>query len=214
MAQNEHKILMKQVYTYTFLGLAGTQIVDIESKDLVANYMWRFRRSDVFKEMNGIIIQIGLIKILPQKNINLAFIRCISSSLNNYSIGRRNNLYLTGSLGDYSVNVKDIMVDLGILMDGVYRETIMDAGVFNYIEKYNKTVGNTKDGLYFYSFATDAVRRSYQPTGAMNVNRFSKVSFEFNTIEPPIDVEGSSSEYICDLQGNPIGFRKKYIKTK
>ena len=46
----------------------------------------------------------------------------------------------------------------------------------------------------------------------MNVNRFSKVSFEFNTIEPPIDVEGSSSEYICDLQGNPIGFRKNVSK--
>ena len=213
MAQNEHKILMKQVYTYTFLGLAGSQIVDIESKDLVANYMWRFRRSDAFErnEWNN-YTNWSYKDVQPQKNFSLRSSGIYTNSLSKFSLGRRNNIYLTGTLGTYSVNVKDIMVDLGIMMDGVYRETVMDAGVFNFVEKYNKTAGNTKDGLYFYSFATDGIRRSYQPTGAMNVNRFSKVSFEFNTIEPPIDVEGSSSEYICDLQGNPIGFRKNVSK--
>ena len=46
----------------------------------------------------------------------------------------------------------------------------------------------------------------------MNVNKFKKMSFEFNTIEPPIDTEGSISEYICDLSGNHIGFRKNISK--
>ena len=43
----------------------------------------------------------------------------------------------------------------------------------------------------------------------MNVNKFKKVFFEFNTIEPPIDVEGNNVEFICDNEGNAIGFRKK-----
>ena len=107
---------------------------------------------------------------------------------------------------------KDILIDLGIVMEGVYRENVMDSGVFNYVEKYNKTGSNTKDGIYFYSFATNGVRKEYQPSGAMNVNRFSKISFEFNTIQPPLDPTGSLSEYICDLSGNPIGFRKNVAK--
>ena len=42
----------------------------------------------------------------------------------------------------------------------------------------------------------------------MNVNKFKKVFFEFNTIEPPIDIVGSNNEFICDNEGNAIGFRK------
>ena len=43
----------------------------------------------------------------------------------------------------------------------------------------------------------------------MNVNKFKKVFFEFNTIETPIRPgSGNNIEYICDLEGNAIGFRK------
>ena len=43
---------------------------------------------------------------------------------------------------------------------------------------------------------------------------FKKVFFEFNTIEPPIDVEGNNVEFICDSEGNAIGFRKKTSNLK
>ncbi len=209
MAQNSHNILMKQVYTHTFLDMAGSKIVDVESKDLVANWMWRFRRSDAFQrnEWNN-YTNWAYKDIQPQKNMLLT--NDVISTAGNYI--NSNTLYITGSLGTYSKNVKDILIDLGIVMEGVYRENVMDSGVFNYVEKYNKTGSNTKDGIYFYSFATNGVRKEYQPSGAMNVNRFSKISFEFNTIQPPLDPTGSLSEYICDLSGNPIGFRKNVAK--
>ena len=35
MTQNSHNILMKQIYTHTFLDISGSKIIDIESKDLV-----------------------------------------------------------------------------------------------------------------------------------------------------------------------------------
>ena len=41
-----------------------------------------------------------------------------------------------------------------------------------------------------------------------NVNKFKKVFFEFNTIDVPLDISGTNVEYICDLNGNAIGFRK------
>ena len=47
-AAKEHKIYYKQIYTYDFFDVAGSKIVEIESKDMVSNYMWRFRRSDAY----------------------------------------------------------------------------------------------------------------------------------------------------------------------
>jgi len=71
-----------------------------------------------------------------------------------------------------------------------------------------RTTGDAKDGLYCYNFCLNSNRREYQPSGAMNVNKFKKVFFEFNTIDTPLDASGSRVEYICDLSGNAIGFRK------
>ena len=42
----------------------------------------------------------------------------------------------------------------------------------------------------------------------MNMNKFNKISLEFNTIEPPFNPQGSIVEVICDISNNPIGFRK------
>ena len=82
------------------------------------------------------------------------------------------------------------------------------AGVFQYAEKYLRTTGDDKDGLYCYNFCLNSNKREYQPSGAMTVNRFKKIFFEFNTISVPLDVSGNNVEYICDLSGNAIGFRK------
>ena len=46
----------------------------------------------------------------------------------------------------------------------------------------------------------------------MNVNKFKKVFFEFNTISPPIDLSGTNVEYMCDSSGNAIAFRKNIAK--
>lgn len=202
-AQNEHKLLIKQCYTYDHLGVAGSKIVEMESKDLVINYMWRFRRSDA-KERNE-----------WSNYTNWAYNNVIPQTINDNlplnddeEIPNPNNFHITGPIGDYDVNQKDILINMGIVMGGVYRENVMQQEVFNYIEKYNRTHGNAKDGLYCYNFALDNRKKNYQPSGGMNVNRFPTVMFEFNTVEPPFDAEGAVVDYICDTSNNPIGFRK------
>tara|TARA_A100001015_G_scaffold313543_1_gene421001 strand:+ start:174 stop:1808 length:1635 start_codon:yes stop_codon:yes gene_type:complete len=207
LAQNEHKILIKQVLSYDFLGVVGSKIIDIESKDLIVNYMWRFRRSDAFlrNEWSN-YTNWAYNNVLPQN---------ITSDLpfnEGVEISNPNTLHITGSMGEYSYNVKDIMLDMGIVMGGVYRENVMEAGVFNLVEKYNRTNGNAKDGLYCYNFCLTTGKDEIQPSGAMNVNRFPYVSFEFNTINAPIDKEGTQVDYICDENGNPIAFRKNVAK--
>jgi len=204
-AAQEHKILIKQIYTYDFLDVNGSKIVEIESKDMVANYMWRFRRSDAYLRNEWI------------NYTNWPYRNVIPQSLQDFNIPaipNPSNFYITGNIGlpgstsGYPINLKEIMIDLGITMDGVYRESVLPSGVYDYMEKYMRTSGGAKDGLYIYNFCLDSNKRTYQPSGAMNVNKFKKVFFEFNTIESPLDPSGSNIEYICDLCGNAIGFRK------
>ena len=77
----------------------------------------------------------------------------------------------------------------------------------DYVEKYIRTTGNAKDGLYCYNFCLDSSQREYQPSGAMNMNKFKYVQLEYNTIEPPIDPSANIIN-ICDGAGNIIGVRK------
>ena len=44
-------------------------------------------------------------------------------------------------------------------MGGVYREKMLDSGVFNYIEKYMRSTGGAKDGLYVYQFGLNSNKR-------------------------------------------------------
>ena len=79
--------------------------------------------------------------------------------------------------------------------------------------KWNRTTGTAKDGLYLYNFCLETNRKSYQPTGAQNVNKWKFITFEFNTLEPPRNPKNTSDIDIqCDELGNVIGVRKEVFK--
>jgi len=203
IAQQPYKLLIKQVYEYEKLSVAGSQIVEFDSKDMVSNYMFRFRRNDVLLRnewsnytnwtYNG---------VEPQKITNKL------PMLNDKMVKNTRNFFITGAIGDYFYNRRDILLDMGVVLEGMYRENVMDAGVYEYVEKWKRTSGSAKNGLYCYNFCLDSNRSVYQPSGGMNLNKFSKVAFEFNTLEPPINLERPAVDIICDTNNNPIGFRK------
>ena len=106
-------------------------------------------------------------------------------------------------------NQKDILLDMGILFDGQYREQTLDSGVFNYMDKYVRTGGNGKDGLYCYNFCLNTNPFELQPSGAVNMSKFNKIELEINTYEPPRrDDDDMAVITICDEDDNPIGVRK------
>ena len=105
-------------------------------------------------------------------------------------------------------NKKLILIDLAILFDGEFRENLFSDGMYNYIEKWIRTTGNAKDGLYCYNFCLNSNPREYQPSGASNMSMWSKIRFEFNTIEPPFNQEGVQFQPICDANDEIIGVRK------
>ena len=62
-------------------------------------------------------------------------------------------------------NQRNIMLDMAILCGQDYRENVLAAGVYAYIEKWYRTTGISKYGLYCYNFCTNSNRLIYQPTG-------------------------------------------------
>ena len=203
VAQQPYKLLIKQVYEYEKLSIGGSQISEFDSKDMVINYMFRFRRNDVrLRNEWSNYTNWTYNNIEPQKITN------ILPLVNTKRIQNPRNFFITGAVGEYFYNKKDILMDMGVVLQGVYRENVMDAGIYEYIEKWKRTSGSAKDGLYCYNFCLDSERKIYQPSGAMNFNKFSKVSFEFNTLEPPINPNPVLTNIICDTGNNPIGFRK------
>ena len=101
------------------------------------------------------------------------------------------------------------MNQMGILMDGKYRENELDSGIYNYLEKY--TTGNnsayTNTGLYSYNFCIHTSLYDTQPSGAINLSKFSNVEFELTTYIPPVDLSAQFFN-ICDDNGEVIGVNK------
>jgi hypothetical protein len=120
--------------------------------------------------------------------------------------GRLTGWYITGN---YNIeNTKNIMTSMGVLLDGIYRENVLPAGVYNYIEKWARTTSNSPDGLYVYCFCMNADAFSLQPSGAMNMSRFTNIELETTTIYPPLDPQAQTLA-ICDPNtGNIVGVNK------
>lgn len=120
--------------------------------------------------------------------------------------GTPSGVYVTQ---DYNVeNQREILQQLGILLNGSYRENMLESGVYNYVEKFVRTTGAAPFGLYIYNFGMDASNATYQPSGAINMSKFSTIELEFSTYPPPLDP--SANFYtICDPEtGIPVGVNK------
>jgi hypothetical protein len=206
IAKCNHSYLIKQQYEWDYLNVTGSRRVDIPSKDMVASYMWRFRRSDV-KERN---------QWFNYSNYKWENEQPGKPQLLNIANGTTYSSFTDNPFGLYSSgprengNIKNIMIDLAILYGQEYRENILPAGVYAYIEKWWRTTGIAKYGLYCYNFCTNSSRLTYQPTGAQNANKVKYITFEFNTIQPPKNDDPNSNnvDVLCDDNGEIIGIRK------
>lgn len=219
-ATNEQKYLFKQVHETSYYNITGSNKIQTNSIGMVANWLFYFQRSDVnlrnewsnytnwpYKYIPNDLIQApadGNYKVQRVHSGGTTDIVPIGPGVNV-------NGQLTGWMlsGLYNVqNEKQILVNLGILLDGSYRENMQPVGIFNLIEKYTRTAGNAPDGLFCYNFCTDTSPYNMQPSGAINMSRFNQIEFEFNTITPPLDPLAQTLS-ICDpVTGTVIGNNK------
>jgi hypothetical protein len=211
-AKNEQQYLFKQATERVFYNITGQNKVNLESLGLVANWMFYFQRSDVnlrnewsnytnwpYNYMPDDVQPAPTDDGIPNPELIPPFIGPGTNP-----DGLSSGLMITGIYNPQ--NIKEILIGLGILLDGQYRENILPAGVYNYVEKYTRTAGNAPEGLYCYNFCLNT--NDMQPSGAMNMNKFKNIQFEFTTITPPLDPYAQVLT-ICDPQtGEIIGVNK------
>ena len=214
-ALQEQKYLFKQVREQVFHNITGSNRISLDSLGMISNWMFYFQRSDVNLRNEWSNYTNWAYSYLPNDLIqaptagNWMVIR--NNDNVNVGPGVNTNGFLTGWMitGNYNFeNTKNILVSMGILLDGIYRENQQPAGVYNYIEKYTRTSGSGMNGLYLYNFCMNSSNLELQPSGAMNMNRFTNIELETVTIIPPVD-PNAQSLVICDPQsGNIVGINK------
>ena len=219
-ALNEQKYLFKQARESIFYNVTGPNKVQLDSMGMISSYTFYLQRSDANLRNEWSNYTNWPYNYLP-------YDLTPASTSGTYEIIRTNpdgttttvyigpgvnaNGKLTGWMltGNYNLeNEKNILLSMALLLDGSYRENAQPVGVYNYIEKYTRTSGNAPDGLYVYNFCMNSSQSDLQPSGAINMSRFTSIEFEINTIVPSLDPYAQSLT-ICDPEtGNIIGINK------
>jgi len=212
-ASQDQVYLVKDVFNYFFENVTGSNRIKVNSNGMISNWMFYLQRNDVNLRNEWNNYTNWPYRNLPS-NILLApnkefpgtdFTDGMAVNPNG---GNNFNSGITIT-GDYhSENQKEILVTMGILLDGEYRENTQVSGIYNYIEKYTRTRGFAKDGLYCYNFCLDTDPFQYQPSGAINLSKFRNIQLEITTFVPPVDTTNSAVNIICDGSGNPLGIQK------
>lgn len=227
-ASQEQKYLLKEAYEWDFKNITGSHRVELQNTmGMVATWMFLFQRSDInLRNQWSNYTNWPYMNMIPDDVVSAAILNVttengfqnpcnpndpddvIGPGFEPRSPGPNvpSNLYVTKY---YNVeNQREILQQLGILLNGSYRENMLDAGVYNYVEKYIRTPGSAPFGLYIYNFGMDANNATYQPSGAINMSKFSTIELEFTTYPPPLDP--SANFYtICNPETNvPIGVNK------
>jgi hypothetical protein len=228
-AAQDQTYLIKEVYEYSFPNVTGSTRVLLDSLSMVANWMWYFQRSDAYmrnewsnysnwpydylpSDLKNPSLSNGFASIqLPCGNgygngtytpaIDPSGIGCYAGQADAPS-----NIYVTGQYNPG--NQKNIMQTWALLLDGKYRENQFEADVFNYVEKYARSSGNSPDGLYCYNFNLNTNPFDFQPSGAMNLSKFKNIQFEFSTFQPPLDPSAQVYTVCNQTTGEVIGVNK------
>lgn len=201
-ASQDQIYLVKDIFEYSFLNVTSSNRVKLTSSSgLVSNWMFFLQRNDVNQRNEWSNYTNWPYEDNIPSNIDTA---PYATMLNNEIVNGPglSNLYITG---DYAPeNNRDILETFGIVIDGDYREYTFPKGIFDFVEKYTRTQGSAKDGLYCYNFCLNTSPFEYQPSGALNMGRFKNVELEFTTYLPPISPTGADVQIVCDDSGNPV----------
>jgi hypothetical protein len=220
---NEHKYLFREVHEYNFKNITGSNKVKIDSMGMVASWMFYFTRNDI-NLRNAWSNYTNWPYLYPPNDITNAPIEGLwkypdftgkNDFENSFEDGFGPGVDPSGNptpwmiTGEYKSGTrKTIMETFGIILDGNYRENLLDHNVFNLIEKYSRTQsGSPNNGVYCYNFGIENSIFNTQPSGAVNMSKFKSIEFEITTQVPPVD-PNSTFFTVCDDNGVPIGTNK------
>ena len=216
-AEKEQTYLFKEIHEHRHENITGSRRVSLSSSGLVAGYSWCFQRSDSYlRNQWSNYTNWEYSKELPSNLINAPTTGGISVPNIDIGLGPGTDAGETAGIpnsnfitGTFSVrNQKDILENWALIVDGKYRENVLDAGILSYVEKYLHSAGDAPEGIYVYSFSLKNSLRDLQPSGAMNMSKFSNIEFEIKTYLPPLD-PNAETFVICDPETEEtIGINK------
>jgi hypothetical protein len=211
-AAEEQMYLVKDVFQYEFLNITGTSKINLTSNGMISSWMWFLRRNDVYMRNEWSNYTNWPFRFIPSDIIpasqytNYDGNMLYQGPFINPSNGGKTNIHVTG---DFSPNNRcEILETMGILLNGDYRENVFLRGVYDYIEKYTRTQGSAKDGIYCYNFCLNTNPFEYQPSGAINLSKFKNVELEITTFTPQINTN-ETNELIYDRNDEIIGYSKQ-----
>jgi hypothetical protein len=218
-AINPQKYLVKEYHQSVFKNVSVSDKVWLQnSSGLVLNWMFLFQRSDVSERNEWSNFTNWKYDYLPS-NVTLL---SGEDPYNIFDVGYGKNLNTAATLtyyygtNEYHVeNQKNILLNLGITFDGTVREENRTGNIYLQDQQYLMSQGygsSNLHGLYCYNFCLHTSPFQLQPSGAINLSKYSKVEFEFTTITPPLDKD-STFLVICDIdQNQQIGVNKSMYK--
>lgn len=193
-AAKPQKYLIREVHEYDYHNVTGNQRTKIYSLGLVANWMWYFQRDDVDQRNEWSNYTNWEYNFLPYTSRSDFPAIAAMSFIPTYGHIRPQNQ-------------RDIMMTWALLFDGKYRENPFPAEVYGIVEKYIRNAAYSLPGLYCYNFCLDTNPFNLQPSGAVNLSKFSVIEFEYSTYTPPADANAQTL-VVCDDDSNPIGVNK------
>jgi len=210
-AKQDQVYLIKDVFEYNFENVTGTKRVQLTSNGMIPSWMFYLQRNDVDMRNEWSNYTNWPYNTLPS-NINQAPNTVIENGKKIHGPLTNPDGFNTGifTTGDYNVdNRKEILETMAIILNGDYRENTLTRGIFDYVEKYTRTNGFAKEGLYCYNYCLNTNPMEYQPSGAINLSKFKTIELEVGTYLPQVDLVNSTFNVVCDLCGNPIGVSKQ-----
>lgn len=197
-AMQQQTYLIRELHDTWFHNVSITDKVWLQnSTNLVINWMMLYQRSDVNLRNEWSNFTNWPYDYLPLD---------ITSTGKTGPSGQL--MYVTGNL--HPENQKDILLTLGISLDGSMREETRPASIYKYEQQYLAIQGNgytSLPGMYCYNFCLKTDPFNLQPSGAMNLSKYSKIEFEFVTITPLLN-PNPDYKMICDPLNGPIGVTK------
>jgi hypothetical protein len=175
-AQDEQTYLVRTTHEFTYYGVRTADSVDIETSGLVASLTWRFRRSDVHQRNQWLNYTnwrfLNHPNVLPMVVRNLGFL----------SRQQPPSAYA-------ETNERAILQNLSIWIDGKERETNYARGVWEYMQKYQRSNSGLKaiPGVDFYTFEVKTNPFSIQPSGSFNMSKHRRLTLMFSLLQPPLD---------------------------
>jgi hypothetical protein len=210
-AAEDQVYLVKDVFEYTFNNVTGSQKVQLTSSGMISSWMMYFQRNDANMRNEWSNYTNWPYANLPQ-DVQLAPntapdptgnpIIAPGQNPNNPSFRLSTGIFITGPLAVQ--NQKEILETMAIVLNGDYRENVLESGIYNLVEKYVRTRGAAKEGLYCYNFCLNTDPFEYQPSGAINLSKFRTIELEITTYTPPYDIQNSQYNIVKDSNGNPI----------